>query len=163
MATSNKTLLRILGIPLLIFALLQAYSCSEDKVDCSLVLCAGNDPIYLEILLEGENALANGTFTAENISLDAGTVTPPPLLRINTSVIGTETAAWLEITYVLQRPEDFAFILKLGDAWEVPMEAAFSTRSTSDPCCSGFLSLESLTSEGFSLIEKDGYYTLVLE
>ena len=147
-------------IPTFLCLFILCLACNDDdRTDCSLVLCAGNDPVRLELLINGENALADRTYTLDNISV-SGDIDEEFTIRVLTGLRGA-TEALLEVSDPDWTPGTYSLNLQLGTDRTIPLTAEF--RASTGPCCGGFRILEMLSSPGIEVLDKDGFFTLVLE
>jgi hypothetical protein len=134
-------------------------SCEESSTDCSLVLCAGDEPIRLELIINGENALANGTYTPDDISV-SGDAGEQATILILTGLQGA-TEALLEISDPEWDPGNCDLTLQLGTDRTVELTAEFG--ASEGPCCGGFLILENVSSPAIEVLDNAGFFTMILE
>ena len=135
-------------------------ACGEEAVDCSLVLCRGNETIRLELIRDGSNVLADGTYT-ENEILITGDLGETGTIRILSGLQGG-TEALLEI----EDPEwdpgmDYSFQMHLGSEPAIGFDAEFGI--SEGECCGGFRIFENVTSSDVQVRENPGYVTLILD
>ncbi len=141
--------------------LILGLSCTnETSPDCSLVLCAANDAISLELLVNGENVIANGTYTEENITV---TSTPQDNLKVQVfpNTQGT-TEGLLEISSFEWERGTYLFTIVLDGDYEFNLEVVFGV--TTYPCCGDRLEIRELSSiDAFIAHETySSFYTVVL-
>ncbi|NNJ89311.1 MAG: hypothetical protein HKP53_07900 [Eudoraea sp.] len=149
---------RIILFTLISFALI---SCSEEKnTDCSLVLCAADDSIKLELIADGENVISNGTYSLENIDV-SGNSAEEIRIQVFPDTQGATTGL-LEISSVDWQAGTYSYTISLGTDYEFDLEVTFGT--TSDPCCGDRLTVRMLNSDEV-FIEVEAYssfYTIIL-
>ncbi len=133
-------------------------ACSETDVDCSLVLCAPDQILSLELIADGTDVLAEGIYRLEDISL-TGDHDALPEFAIRQSEFGGPEAL-LEIRSADWSKGSYTYTLELGNDWLVELEVDFT--SSTDPCCGQSLIIRALTSGTAMVEEKSGYFTIVL-
>lgn len=146
--------------PILIFTTL--FSCKEENVDCSLVLCAAGDVINLELILNGENAIANGTYSEENIVV-TGDEMENLQIRVFQNTQGASSGL-LEISNIDWQAGSYNYNVQLENDREFNIQAQF-TLSGSGPCCGNRRQIEELSSPDVT-IEKpsnSSFYTVILD
>lgn len=149
---------RIILLTLLCFAFT---SCSEEnKIDCSLVLCAANESINLELIADGENVISNGTYTLQNIEV-SGNSSEELEIRVFPNTQGSTTGL-LEISSFDWQAGTYFYTISLGTDYEFDLEVSFST--TNDSCCGDRLVITGLSSDDvFTDAEThSSFYTIVL-
>ncbi|MBT8283493.1 MAG: hypothetical protein KJO86_07130 [Muriicola sp.] len=149
---------RIILFTLFCFAII---SCSEkNSIDCSLVLCAANDSINLELIADGENVISNGTYTLENIEV-SGNSSEELQIRVFPDTQGATTGL-LEISNFDWQAGTYNYTISLGTDYEFDLQVTFST--TNDPCCGDRLVITGLSSDDvFTDSETySSFYTIVL-
>jgi hypothetical protein len=143
-----------------LFLVLISLGCSqESRLNCALVLCPGNEPIRLELIINGENALADETYTLNDISV-IGDLGEQTAIRILTGLQGA-TEALLEISDPDWDPENYSLTLQLGTDRTVNLNVEFS--ASEGPCCAGFLILEDVSSPTIEVLDNAGFFTMILE
>lgn len=136
-----------------------ATACSgNDDQDCSLVLCAPDQVLTLELIADGANILAGGAYDPEDISVIPADGAPPELDIRESSLGGPE--AFLELYSPEWEPGSYGYTIEIGNEWAFGVEANL-TPST-DPCCRQSLIIESLTSDDAVVEAYAGYFTLIL-
>ena len=143
---------------LLILSLYLAACTNDSDPDCSLVDCAGDMPINLEIRIGGVDVLANGTYTQTDIRAEFGGGIDPRI-RVFTDLEGSASAL-LEITVSDGDAGTYPFILNLGSDRSVSMAVEYY--AFTDPCCSMFVGVKEVTSSEATVTEASGYYRLDL-
>ena len=146
---------------LITLILIYSCACSSNKtVDCSLVLCATGDYINLELIVDGENVISNGMYTEEDITV-TGDVQENIQVQVFSNTIGT-TSGLLEISNPDWGPEQYSYIVQLGNDWEFTFEVGFTV--TNYPCCGDNLEIISLTSNEVTIEHKrySSFYTVIL-
>ncbi|QBA64952.1 hypothetical protein [Muriicola soli] len=148
-------------ILVVLFFCLSLSSCNEENnIDCSLVLCAANDSINLELIADGENVISNGTYTLENIVV-AGNSSEELEIRVFPDTQGATTGL-LEISSFDWQAGTYIYTISLDTDYEFNLEVTFST--TNDPCCGDRLVITGLSSDDvFTDAETySSFYTIVL-
>lgn len=143
-------------------ALTFLFSCKNETVDCSLVLCAAGDAIRLELIENGENVITNGTYTESNITV-SGEVMENLQIRVLPNTQGA-TSGLLEINNFDWQPGQYTYTIQLGNNWIFDVEASF-TLTGNDPCCGDRLTLTALSADNFA-VERGTYssfYTIILQ
>ena len=138
------------------------YSCKNESVDCSLVLCAAGDAIRLELIENGENVITNGTYTESNITV-SGEVMENLQIRVLSNTHGA-SSGFLELNNFDWQPGQYTYTIQLGNNWIFDVEASF-TRTGNDPCCGDRLTIMALSAGNFA-VERgsySGFYTVILE
>ena len=134
-------------------------ACSDtDDADCELVLCAPNQVISLELLVDGTNVLADRTYTLEDISV-TGTNDEELNLLVRESEFGGPEAL-LEISSFDWKVGSYSYLIRLGNDWMFQVEVEFT--SSSDPCCRQFLIIRELTSPTLTVLKNTSYFTIIL-
>lgn len=141
--------------------LLYCTGCSDSKeADCSSVLCVADETISLEILLDGENVLADGTYTVEDISV-TGKTQEPLSIQVVTDIQGGPRALLL-IDSPDWTPGEYFYTIQLGEDWTIPVAVLFTEPKSNDPCCGDRLEILNLVSSEFPTENNLSYYTLTL-
>lgn len=143
------------------FLLLFLLACdTSDEPDCSLVLCAGNQPVYLEILLDDENAIANGTYSMENIKIEGDSLEGLQV-RVLTDIC-CETPALIQLFSFDWESGEYVYTLSLGQYHSFDIEVVLERSSSNDPCCGNQLMVSNVTSTEVIIQDNDGYFTISL-
>ena len=136
------------------------FACGDEAVDCSLVMCRGNETIRLELIRNGSNVLADGTYT-ENEILIIGDLGETGTIRILSGLQGG-TEALLDIDDPQWDPGmDYSFQMQLGTEPAIGFTAEFGI--SEGECCGGFRIFENITSPDVQVQENPGYFTLILD
>ena len=149
------------GLAILFIGIFPGSCTGETSVDCSLVLCAGNEPVYIEILLDGENLLSGTEYLPSDITISGQVGISTPELQLLTGLIGA-TEAFIELRDAnWTGGASYEYLLELGSDWRIPLEITFD--KSRGGCCGGSLRILALNSSEF-LIEKQpgGFYRLIL-
>ncbi len=128
-----------------------------------MVLCVAGEAINLEFLSNGENLIANRTYTANNI-LITGDLVESLNIRVLDNVGGGTTTGLLELNNFEWQPGQYNYSVRLGDEWVIDIEVTFSL-SEDFPCCGRHLIITDLNAGDFT-VERTTYssfYTVVLE
>lgn len=135
-------------------------SCSgSETFDCSTVLCLGSQPVYLELIENGENVLAPQDLNASAFELISQNGDNPELLVLQG--LNDSTAALLELRSPIWAAGRFTYVLKYGNDYNIPLTLNFET--SKGTCCGGMLRIQEITADGYNLISNPGgYYTLYL-
>jgi hypothetical protein len=145
-----------------LFAMAALMACSgSDDEDCSLALCAANEIIRLEFLVDGTNPLSDGTYSMDDVTI-AGKTAEPLEVAIRTDVSGSARAL-LEIISPEWNPGTYFYTLSLGEDWSVPIEVRFTKSKSTDPCCGERLEILGLDTGSYPVEDQIGYYTVVLQ
>ncbi|WP_372973907.1 hypothetical protein [Muriicola sp.] len=143
------------------FVWLTFLGCLEEKdIDCSLVLCAAGDSINLELISEGQNVIANGTYTLENIEV-TGATTEQLQIKVFPNTHGA-TIGYLEISSFDWRAGTYMYTVFLGNDFEIDLSVTF--KATDYPCCGDRLEIRELSSRN-ALVEyreNSGFFTVIL-
>jgi hypothetical protein len=133
----------------------------ETAEDCSLVLCAGNESVYLEIILEGNNVLSAPDYLPSEISITANGAQSLPEIQLLTELIGASEALLELHNYDWAAGATYSYFLELGNDYRIPLSISFARSGTG--CCGGSLRISELNSPNFT-VEKQpgGFYRLVL-
>ena len=136
------------------------FSCDEETVDCSTVLCAGPPNLVFELLLNGENVFDKAVFTSEDISISGSF---PEGFEINvreTNFKNTRTRL-LYIERIAWEVDTYDFNLDIGDEYSYPLSVAIQLSSGS--CCGGIPQIRSYLVDGESQENPNLVQTLNLE
>lgn len=144
----------------ILFLAVVLLSCSgSETTDCSLVLCAGSEPVYLELIENSENLLATQDLNAADFELISLNGDSPELLVLQDLIGSTE--ALLELRSPVWTAGTFNYILKYGKAYIIPLTLNFGT--SKGPCCGGMLLVLEIVSDGYEVAKNPGgYYSLFL-
>lgn len=149
------------GLAGLLIGILPGGCTGETSVDCSLVLCVGNEPVYLELLLNGDNLLSGTDYLPSEITISGKGGISTPELQLLTGLEGASEA------FIELRDDNWSggasyeYLLELGADWRIPLEITFD--KSRGGCCGGSLRILALNSSEF-LIEKQpgGFYRIIL-
>ncbi len=138
------------------------FSC-EDDPDCSTVLCAAGDSINIEFISNGENVIANRTYTADNI-LVTGDLVENLNVQVRDNVQGGTTTGLLELSNFEWQPGQYNYSVRLGTDWVIDIVVTFSL-SEDFACCGRRLILTDLSAGDFSVERTtfSSFYTIILE
>ena len=155
MASAKKI---ILFFVLILFGL----SCSNDKeANCATVLCVANELINLEFRIDGNNPLADETYTLSDISVMGKTMESLELSVL--TEVPESTGALLEVYSSDWDSGAYFYTIELGEDWSVPIEVRFTKSKSNDPCCGDRLEILSLNSSAFQIEDQIGFYTVILQ
>ena len=137
-----------------------ACSDSNDE-DCSLVLCAANEIIRLEFLVDGNNPLSDETYSIDEVTVDGKTMESLEV-TIRTNAEGS-SGALLEIISPDWDPGTYFYTVALGADWSVPIEVRFTNSKSNDACCGERLEILGLESSDYPVEDQIGFYSVILQ
>jgi hypothetical protein len=139
--------------------LLILLSCEGLETAECLALCAGNEPVYLELIENSENLLATQDLNAADFELISLNGDSPELLILQSTIEGTEVL--LELRSPIWAKGTYVYVLKYGGVYSIPLTLKFET--STGACCGGMLRIQEIVSDGYEVIRNPGgYYTLFL-
>lgn len=146
----------------LISLVLLATSCTNDsnRPDCSLVLCAANDPIQLEVIQDGMNIFVSGDITTEDVII-TGTREEEVSHTVSNSVQGT-VEALLTITQFGLYEDDYIYSIQIDTSILFDLQVTYRL-SDRDPCCGQRLLIREVTSDDVIVTEMQGHYRVLLD
>ncbi len=148
------------GIVYALLGLFLLFSCDSTSTDCSAVSCLGPPVFNFEVLLNNENALENGTFTQEDISL-TGTDANQFLLDLSSIRTNSGDITTLRLDNANWEPKTYTLQLVFGSEFSVDLQIAL--RLSQGDCCGGIPVLEQTTIDNSAQSgNSDGLYSIVL-
>lgn len=145
---------------LLALLMLLAGCGDDDGPDCSAVLCVPDEIIQLEILVGGENPLADGSYTEPDISV-SGKTTEPIAFEVLPGAAGASPAL-LALSSPEWEPGEYFYTIELAADWSIPISVRFTRSKSNDPCCGDRREILSLESSEYPTEDNINYYTVRL-
>jgi hypothetical protein len=124
------------------------------------VVCLADEIIRLEILVEGVNPLANGTYTEADISVSGKT--PEPIEFALLSDTQGSVPGLLALSSPEWEPGEYFYTIDLAEDWSIPISVRFTKSKSNDPCCGVRREILSLESSDFPTEDNISYYTVFL-
>ena len=139
-----------------------ACSCTDElsRPDCSLVLCATNETIQLEILQNGTNILASGGITTEDVTVTSSSEEQVWHAVYNNTHCAVESL--LTISLFAQRAAPYSYSIDIQSSIIFDIEVVYEL-SGEDPCCGQRLLIRELTSMDVAVTAMPGHFRIELE
>ena len=138
-----------------------AFSCDEDAIDCSTVLCEGPPTLVFEVLQNGTNVFEAEVLDASDVSITGNApgnisfqVAEGFFTGGDTQLLSLQTSAWEATSY--------AFEVAFGTLGSVNLEVDIELSST-DGCCGGIPFVAAMRLDGAALPNPNTVLTVNLD
>ena len=133
---------------------------SANSPDCSLVLCATNESIQLEILQNGVNILASGEITTEDVLVTSSNGEEFRFDVFNSTQGAAE--ALLSISQFGQGSGSYTYSIDIESTITFDIQVIYSL-SERGPCCGERLLIQQLNSNDVEISELSGFFRVQLD
>ncbi|MDC6365674.1 MULTISPECIES: hypothetical protein [Flavobacteriaceae] len=133
----------------------------DDVIDCSTVLCEASSGFYLEIIKNGEDVFANGTYTKEDVSI-VGQDSEDLIIDVLTDLPG-KTEALLNFINVNWSKGPYEYTINLGTEDSFQITGEFAQEGKASDCCGILVFVETIAIQGASITDESGIYTVTLD
>lgn len=142
--------------------LILVFGCTNDTIrpDCSLVLCATNDPIQLEVIQDGTNIFVSGEITTEDVTV-LGTGVEEARHTVYNNTQGA-VEALLTIQQFGQVEDRYTYTIQIQSSEPFDIEVVFEL-SGRDQCCGQRLLIQQVSSDDVTVQEMPGHITILLD
>jgi len=136
-------------------------SCNlSDDPDCSLVLCAPNDAIQLEIIRDGINIFASGDITTDDVTV-MGTGLEESRYTVYNDARGS-VEALLTIEQFGLVEDSYTYTIQIPSIAPFDIQVVFGL-SDRDPCCGQRLLNQQVSSDDVTVEEFLGHTRILLD
>ncbi len=148
----------LIGILFLSFV----FSCEDDKIDCSAVLCLSSPSIGFDILTDGTNVFSNGNYTLNSVTI-AGETAMETNISLESDLDSTQNPILF-----MQNPKwtdgEYTYTVHLGNDELFQMKATFiESEAKNSSCCGNVATVQSLEINGSPIEKTNGFYIISLE